>query len=861
MNYLQSNLSLLARRQPELASHLGEIDSGKVEVFISASKRPAANYRVSSQKLIPLHSKYDPLRESRAKLKEFDVANSDYIVLLGFGLGYLLDALLELDAARDKRYFVIESDPSILRAAFEARDLSGMLSLPHLHFAWPISVAELAQQWRGFFDPVHARQNTFVMHPPSLLIDAECFKAAAKAIQSQTLQTFTDINTLIARADEFLENFIKNLRYARKSPGVNRFAGKFRKIPAIIVSAGPSLDRNIHELRSCRDRAIILSTDTATKPLLKAGIEPHFILTGDPSKANYLHLADAAPKEAYLVAEATAYPACFEEYEGRTISCTYHDSAMGALCDLLGSKGKLRAWGSVATMAFDFALLLGCDPVIFIGQDLAYSNGRTYCSGVYFIDNHFRYVADREMWQGEWKKFCELGKTVAMRDVFDKPVMTTDKLASYWNWFIKELSLHPDVQFINATEGGILKENTPLMSLRDALYRYCQRDLSVSRDIPAIFAGADRKRNADNRALIGLKQEFEQVRELVRQGRDICRQSAMQRSISAVKQLEAVKAGIYANAGFAEIVDAFNQMGNVIFLRKMSSVKTSPIETTQIGEIISTYSEYLESVAQAIEKLDTAFTKIEEALSMSGPTRKVSSGPIPDPNNPYTKMQKVFYESEAKRWTPESRDPVVGTFDAHNTWADYEILFEGIETKGMKALDFGCGPGRCLVKYADRFSQLDGADLDEINLKNAAKWIALNGVKQGQLFHVNGCGLNGIPSECYDLVYSVICLQHICVHDIRKSIMQDIYRVLRPGGIFTFQMAAGGKEGFPWVTWYENKYDAQGTNGLFDVSITDTAEVGNDLRRVGFKMVKISDLRPPGPGDAHRNWLFIKAWK
>ena len=64
--------------------------------------------------------------------------------------------------------------------------------------------------------------------------------------------------------------------------------------------------------------------------------------------------------------------------------CTFENSALPSLSDLLGHKGTLRAWGSVATMALDFALRLGCNPVIFVGQDLAHSYGRTYCSGVHF---------------------------------------------------------------------------------------------------------------------------------------------------------------------------------------------------------------------------------------------------------------------------------------------------------------------------------------------------------------------------------------------------------------------------------------------------------------------------------------------
>lgn len=223
-------------------------------------------------------------------------------------------------------------------------------------------------------------------------------------------------------------------------------------------------------------------------------------------------------------------------------------------------------------------------------------------------------------------------------------------------------------------------------------------------------------------------------------------------------------------------------------------------------------------------------------------------------DNQYTKMQKEYYEAEAKRWTPDNRDPVVGSYDAHNAWEDYELLFKGMDTIEMIALDYGCGPGRCLEKYKDRFKEIIGCD---ISVNNIVSCFSV-GVKASQC---NGVDLRLFEDNWFDLVYSVICLQHIAVHDIRFNIMKEICRVLKPGGVFTFQMGYGGKEGYEWVEWNDNKYDAKGTNGMCDVSITDEKDVWADLHKAGFSKVEFSDLRPTGPGDAHKNWIFIKAWK
>ena len=255
MSCLDSNLSLLAIRQPELATLLRNTRIRKLKIFNSASGLATASWESNSSSLA-LHSRYDPLREARQKLKQQNHDDADYFIFLGFGLGYILDALLEEASDPSNHYFIVESDPEILRAAFETRDFSSILSLPHVHFAWPPSGPNLAEQWRSFFDPVFARKSTFLMDLPSMSLNPGLFKAAAEIIQSQTFQTFTDINTLVAKSQDFLDNFVKNLLKAARSPGVIKFAGRFSGLPAVIISAGPSLDKNIHELRGCEDKVL-----------------------------------------------------------------------------------------------------------------------------------------------------------------------------------------------------------------------------------------------------------------------------------------------------------------------------------------------------------------------------------------------------------------------------------------------------------------------------------------------------------------------------------------------------------------------------------------------------------------------------
>ena len=228
----------------------------------------------------------------------------------------------------------------------------------------------------------------------------------------------------------------------------------------------------------------------------------------------------------------------------------------------------------------------------------------------------------------------------------------------------------------------------------------------------------------------------------------------------------------------------------------------------------------------------------------------------------YLDMQNSYYDEYASKWSLDSRDPVVGSYDAHNNWSDYDnFLFKDFDTNGLIALEYGCGPGRNLVKFSDRFARVDGIDISDVNIKKARLNVKANNIAEPNLYVTSGDNLSAIADESYDVVFAVICFQHICVHEIRFNILKDIFRVLKPGGKLSFQMGHGGKDGIPTAGYYDNNYDAGSTNGHSDVSIIDEQDIRDDLvNKIGFTNYK-SDIRDTGPGDNHKNWIWVQVEK
>jgi SAM-dependent methyltransferase len=115
--------------------------------------------------------------------------------------------------------------------------------------------------------------------------------------------------------------------------------------------------------------------------------------------------------------------------------------------------------------------------------------------------------------------------------------------------------------------------------------------------------------------------------------------------------------------------------------------------------------------------------------------------------NKYTQMQLNLYNGLASQWSEENREPVVGSFDAHNSWNDYEHLFNRLENQSeLIGLDFACGPGRNIVKYNGRFKRLDGVDISPVNIGKAQSYTSNRGIET-VLYTSTGTDINVVPSN------------------------------------------------------------------------------------------------------------------
>lgn len=221
-------------------------------------------------------------------------------------------------------------------------------------------------------------------------------------------------------------------------------------------------------------------------------------------------------------------------------------------------------------------------------------------------------------------------------------------------------------------------------------------------------------------------------------------------------------------------------------------------------------------------------------------------------------VAKSDFTTEAFAGT-DSAEHVVGCYAQQEAF-DYERWLLGglILEPGAVALEYGCGPGRMLLRLAARFHRVDGVDISPEVLEVAARRCASLD-RPPRLWLTDGDGAPAATAGEYDVALSVICLQHICVYSVRYRILESLHRALKPGGVLTFQMGYG--PGHANMVDYEiDHVEAPATNGAIDVGILHPGEMARDLERIGFEAAAFV-LIPTGPGDKHGAWIFVRAVK
>ena len=432
-----------------------------------------------------LHSKYSPRKEAAKLVGEIDEKSLQGFLVMGFGLGYHLQQLVERSSS-EAEIVILEKDPGVIKAAAALRDLREVFSDQRIMWLVGKERKEVYQLLRYRQANLMSTSLRIIAHSPSTALDSEYYQEARKAIRDFMLSGEITLRTNFNLARKSIRNEMLNLPMYVGCPSVYELRELYQGRPALVISAGPSLQKNIREIRRARGRAVVIACDVVLKPLLELGIVPDFTAIVDfqgQTKKFFETLPEKV--DTRLVAVPAAFHGTVDFYPGPKAFCGEHLLDF-FLEPVTRTMGGYQSGGHVGHFAYQIAGMLGCDPVAFVGQDLAFPYNITHLGG----------TPIHEDWSNERNRFFTMemretehlirrrGQLMTVEDQEGNEVFTERSFYHY----IRDLEIAIKAakhRTVDCTEGGCKKEGAEIMRLAEFLDQCPQRD-----DMPEPGAGS-----------------------------------------------------------------------------------------------------------------------------------------------------------------------------------------------------------------------------------------------------------------------------------------------------------------------------------------------------------------------------------
>jgi hypothetical protein len=239
----------------------------------------------------------------------------------------------------------------------------------------------------------------------------------------------------------FFENLISNMSIINNSSPLSSYINLNKNTPAIVVSAGPSLDKNIQTMLKYKEnlnKFFIIAGNRTMGSLIKNGITPNLVISIDPAKITYDMMKNYLDEKIPLAFYEYSNKDLVKEYKGDKV---YISELFSRTISDLKNLSRTYIGGSVAHTCIDVARIMGCNPIILVGQDCALTDKKHHSyNAIFDVDknpNPLELTLDKDIYGNEI--------TTTMTLKFFK-----SKIEEY----ITNIKKNEDIEFINASYGA-----------------------------------------------------------------------------------------------------------------------------------------------------------------------------------------------------------------------------------------------------------------------------------------------------------------------------------------------------------------------------------------------------------------------
>jgi hypothetical protein len=422
----------------------------------------------------PPHFK-DTEQEAEDWFLKLDLEKVFILCVYGMGLGYYYDAAkcwLHQDPAR--RLVFLEDNLAVIRHFFETPKAEEILKDPQVQLLY---FADLKDN-DAVLEILYWNFAMTRILVTALKYYAEKKKESFADLHQKIAYDFALKNSLVEEymkfGGAFFVNFYQNILELPGSFLGNKTFGSFHKVPAIICGAGPSLVKTIPLLSSLGDKALIFAGGSALNALNAAGIQPHLGAGIDPNPAQFSRLKANQAYEVPFYYRNRMHHEAFKLIHGPRLyitGCGGYD-----VSDWYEEKLKIKSefmdeGHNVINFCLQIAHQLGCNPIIFAGMDLAFTDMKTYAPG---IEEEVEFDPNKPLDEEDYDS-----KPILRKDIEGKPIHTLWKWVAESQWIADFAKEHGELTILNCTEGGLGFPGIPNEPLKAISEQYLTRQYPI----------------------------------------------------------------------------------------------------------------------------------------------------------------------------------------------------------------------------------------------------------------------------------------------------------------------------------------------------------------------------------------------
>jgi hypothetical protein len=440
-----------------------------------------------------------------------------------------LDTLLEAPWDRDNDLLVLVGDGSwAIGQTLLSRGHTRVLVIDRQAPETPIAPEGLEPSLWNVHDEESLRNVcTFLSWPlPKQVRVAQAGTAVAMApamlqpLLGEILR-FVGINQLqlMEESEFFVLKASRNLASVALTPSAANLRGVLAGWTAVVVSAGPSLDKNLHLLPALQGRVVIIAINQTVASLRRAGVRADLVVTVDPLNVSY-HFEGTQPGEiGTLLLGTSVDPSLYNVPSDRIVNFSSSPMIEQWIYELLGEDAGIGSGGTVSTGAIKVAAWLGCTTIISIGRDLAMAGDQYYASSAADGGQGVAVSGDgQKISFGGYTRKLRLadggGDQKAVQALLDSQVYELTTVPGFHGTPVKTTNLFvfeieqvrrtvsilkggpTPIRFVNATEGGAYLDGMEHITLAEATAQLSD-DLPNARRDPNALIAARLRETAD----------------------------------------------------------------------------------------------------------------------------------------------------------------------------------------------------------------------------------------------------------------------------------------------------------------------------------------------------------------------------